>query len=74
MLLSLDGGADDLAEVLAPARARRQARVLEPLGQADERSQPLELVLASDLGDEPAIGGAERIADERDTRPLAFAE
>ena len=39
-----------------------EARVVEPLRMADEVGEPLELVLAADLHDEPAVGRAEPVA------------
>ena len=61
----LDGGADHVLHVRAPALTGREAFVGEPLGMADRVREPLELVLAADLDDEPAVARLEPVHDQR---------
>src|SRR4029079_16729281 len=69
----LDGRTDDVVEVVAPALALGQAGVAQPLLGADELAEALELVLAPDLHDEPAVLGLEPVDDERARALLAGA-
>ena len=52
----LDGGTDDVVEVVDPALAVGEAGVGGPAGLADQLGQRGELRLAADLDDEPAVG------------------
>src|SRR5690606_6771650 len=69
----LDARTHDVLDVLAPAVAGREARVLEPLGVSDRARELRELVLAHRLHDEPAVLRLEAVEDARRASLAAHA-